>query len=288
MITPRDIVPVILAGGAVTGLWPLASASCPPPFLRLDGAHSFFQKTVLRTSMFHAPIILCQDYHRAIVTKQLSAINVKPHVIITEPCRKGTAAAIALAAFHLKGKGKIMLVMPSDHVLCHAGAFRREVVRAMTGDINGMILFGAPPRYAEKSYGYISYEAQNGADETLHKVTAFREKPTDTELHHILSAGNVLWNTGIFLAPPQNYLDALQERAGDIYRASQRAYFSAQNNGDMLYPQAAEFAKMPESSVEEAVFARGAQCDVVRVDNMQWSDAGTWTKFMRAKLLSCR
>ena len=46
----RVIVPVILAGGSGTRLWPLSRKQKPKQFLELTSQHSLFQETLLRSA----------------------------------------------------------------------------------------------------------------------------------------------------------------------------------------------------------------------------------------------
>ena len=99
----KQIIPVILAGGIGTRLWPLSRASYPKQFLNLDQENSFslLQNTYLRLAEIEnlsAPIIICNQDYRFIVAEQMRQIGTKPNSIILEPVSKNTCPAIALAA----------------------------------------------------------------------------------------------------------------------------------------------------------------------------------------------
>ncbi len=47
-MSAQKIVPVIMAGGKGTPLWPLSRAGAPKQFLQFLGQHSLFQKTLQR------------------------------------------------------------------------------------------------------------------------------------------------------------------------------------------------------------------------------------------------
>ncbi len=61
------ILPVILAGGSGTRLWPLSREGQPKQLLKLTGEHSMLQQTVLRLEGFNgldAPVIICNGQYR--------------------------------------------------------------------------------------------------------------------------------------------------------------------------------------------------------------------------------
>ena len=126
------IVPVILAGGSGTRLWPLSRSSYPKQFLRLLNQYSLLQNTILRLRNldlpFVAPIIICGEQHRFIVAEQLREINIHEADIILEPIARNTAPAITLAALHAQKKYQQndirLFVLSADHEIQNHGAFK--------------------------------------------------------------------------------------------------------------------------------------------------------------------
>ena len=57
---PQSIIPVLLAGGAGTRLWPVSRDALPKQFLPLVGERSSYQETLLRVNdpMFAQPIVI--------------------------------------------------------------------------------------------------------------------------------------------------------------------------------------------------------------------------------------
>ncbi len=101
-MNPNPIIPIILAGGSGSRLWPLSRASFPKQFLELldDENLSLLQKTYKRIEDFEGltnPIIICNEDHRFIVGDQMRKININPLAIILEPSRRNTAPAITVA-----------------------------------------------------------------------------------------------------------------------------------------------------------------------------------------------
>ncbi len=110
------IVPVILAGGSGTRLWPLSREFYPKQLINMYNQHTMLQNTVLRLKDLDGlddPLIVCNDAHRFMTAEQLHQIQVNPQAIILEPVAKNTAPAIALAAIQLmeREKDPVMLVL---------------------------------------------------------------------------------------------------------------------------------------------------------------------------------
>ena len=60
------LLPVIMAGGTGSRLWPMSRELYPKQFLRLYGQRSMLQETVLRLDDVDArePVVICNQEHR--------------------------------------------------------------------------------------------------------------------------------------------------------------------------------------------------------------------------------
>src|SRR3990167_8667344 len=99
------IVPVILAGGTGSRLWPLSRSAYPKQLLSLVSTKTLLQDTILRSQHLpnvQPPLIICNQEHRFLVAEQLQMINIKDATIILEPVAKNTAPAATIAALHLQ------------------------------------------------------------------------------------------------------------------------------------------------------------------------------------------
>lgn len=152
--------PVVLCGGSGTRLWPLSRQSYPKQFVPLMGPESLFQATLRRVAGagFAAPVVLTGDDFRFIVSEQLAGADCTPEAILIEPDARNTAPALLAAALWLAARDPqaVLLVLPSDHVIPDAAAFRAAVLaalpRALAGDI---VTFGVVPTRPETGYGYL-------------------------------------------------------------------------------------------------------------------------------------
>ena len=158
------IVPVILSGGSGSRLWPLSRALYPKQLLPLTGDGTMLQETVQRLAGLPglgAPFVVCNEEHRFLVAEQLRQIDVEPGAIILEPVGRNTAPAVAVAAARIlehsgKGDDPVLLVLPADHVIRDAAAFRRAIADGVTMAADGsLVTFGIAPTEAHTGYGYI-------------------------------------------------------------------------------------------------------------------------------------
>jgi CTP:molybdopterin cytidylyltransferase MocA len=109
---------VILAGGRGTRFWPRSRTRTPKQLLNIIGADSMLQQTVARLEPFipaERIWTVTNAEQSASVRKQLPASARKR--ILAEPVGRSTAAAIALAAVHIRHSASgdaLMAVLPAD------------------------------------------------------------------------------------------------------------------------------------------------------------------------------
>lgn len=278
MTSRPEIVPVILAGGRGRRLWPLTNAQRPKPFLSLRTGLSFFQRTVLRVRCFAPPVIVCHEDYRALAERDLAKVKISPRTIILEPAHRNTAAAIAMAAFHLKGQGLLMLVLPSDHVLKNVRAFEKAVIESMAYTIEHMVLLGVKPTEPETSYGYIVTDPS--APGACRPVRAFVEKPEEARAQALLDGGNCLWNTGMFLTRPGIFLKELEQGSPDLYQSCLRAYESRDEKNNIFQPERMRYSEIESISVDYALMEKASSCFAREMD-VDWSDVGTWRRLLK-------
>ena len=130
------LVPVLLSGGSGTRLWPLSREAYPKQFLPLAGERTLLQDTWLRLAGLSAaaPVAVANEEHRFIVAEQLREAGCTPAALLLEPVGRNTAPAIAVAALEVlrqQGEDAMLLVLPTDHVVRDAGAFRDAVRQAL-------------------------------------------------------------------------------------------------------------------------------------------------------------
>ncbi|MBY0416773.1 MAG: NTP transferase domain-containing protein, partial [Pararheinheimera sp.] len=223
------ILPVIMAGGSGSRLWPLSRDLMPKQFLKLDADLTMLQATVMRLQGLNAEaaLVICNEDHRFVAAEQLRQIKQLNHNIILEPAGRNTAPAIALAALTAikKGQDPLLLVLAADHVIADVDAFQQAVVAATEfANADQLVTFGIVPTAAETGYGYIKRgqcKQLNGAEAYL--VAQFVEKPKLETALEYLSSGDYYWNSGMFLFKASRYLTELKQHRPDIYAACEQA-----------------------------------------------------------------
>lgn len=281
-IVPHPTIhPVILCGGSGTRLWPLSRKSYPKQFARLIGEESLFQAAARRLSGvgFAPPVVITADPFRFIVTEQLAAIETAAQAILIEPEGRNTAPAVLAAALWLNAQdpAALMLVVPSDHVIPDAAAFRAAVaaatLRALAGDL---VTFGIAPVRPETGYGWL--ELAPGADPGAAEPQAlarFVEKPDAEHATQMLAAKNFLWNAGIFLFSVRAIVAAFTTHAPDLIAGVSAAVSGAQNDLGFTRLAAEPWAAVDDISIDYAIMERADNLAVMPF-GAGWSDLGGW------------
>ena len=82
-----EVIPVVLAGGTGSRLWPLSRQLFPKQFHALFSDRSLLQETLDRAACVTpaAPIIVCNEEHRFLVAEQCRAAGRDWRKLILEP-----------------------------------------------------------------------------------------------------------------------------------------------------------------------------------------------------------
>jgi len=289
------LIPVMLAGGAGSRLWPASRQSRPKQFLSLIGDQSLLEDTLDRLAGIDdlgAPLLVGSEEHRFVLAEQMRAAGrdgLSGGRILLEPAPRNTAAAVAAAAFQAvaeHGPAAELLVLPTDHAVADTSEFQRALARARAGTPrDGLTLFGVVPDRPETGYGYIRAGAPAGDD--LRHVDTFREKPDAATAASYIAAGDHFWNSGIFYFRADTYLALLAEHAPDIHDAVQRAHANATVDIDFLRLDTAAFESARSDSIDYAVIEKTDRALMVALD-AGWSDLGSWSSVARAGAADAR
>jgi len=274
------ILPVIMAGGSGSRLWPLSRQQFPKQFLTLLGNHSMLQTTANRLQgIEHAPaMVICNEEHRFAVAEQFRVNNIANSGIILEPVGRNTAPAIALAAtLAIKnGNDPLLFVLAADHVIRDESAFCDAVNRAIPlAERNQLVTFGIVPTAPETGYGYIK-RGDLLTNELGFSVAKFVEKPNLTTAQDYIATGQYYWNSGMFLFKASTYLQELALHGPDIFAACETAMAQTHQDADFIRINKAAFEACPDDSIDYAVMEKTQHAVVVPMD-CGWSDVGSWS-----------
>jgi mannose-1-phosphate guanylyltransferase/mannose-6-phosphate isomerase len=275
------IIPVIMAGGTGSRLWPVSRESYPKQFVSFqDSKPSLFQQALQRLDGIdglQAPIVLSNDNCRFLVVEQLDAIGIENANIILEPVARNTAPAVALAALSAQQKSPdaLLLVLAADHLIENIDAFHNAIAIAAENASNGKLAtFGVPPNKPETGYGYIKRAESLGE---AFGVESFVEKPNLAKAQQYLSSGEYYWNSGMFMFSAATYLAELEAFAPEIYNCCADAFNTASIDAKFGFTRlsAQSFSQCPSDSIDYAIMEKTTKATVVPLD-AGWSDLGAW------------
>jgi mannose-1-phosphate guanylyltransferase/mannose-6-phosphate isomerase len=276
------IIPVILAGGTGTRLWPISRDSMPKQFLPLVGERSTFQEALARvsdTTLFAPPIVMTSEAFRFFARRQAQEVGLDPTVVL-EPMRRDSAAAIAVAATIARSRdpAAIVLALAADHVIFDLELFRAACLAGRDAAEEGRIVtFGIRPSGPKTGYGYIRPGDALGHD-GVHAVAAFVEKPDEATAARYVADG-YLWNSGNFLFRADVLLDELARHAPEVVQAAEAAVARATTDLGFVRLDANAFATAPQTSIDYALMERTDRAAVVE-GRFRWSDVGNWAAIL--------
>ena len=281
-----SVLPVIMAGGSGTRLWPLSRAGYPKQFLVLTGETSLFQQAAERLAglattdiSVESPVVVGNADHRFLVLEQLRELGMDSTAVVLEPSGRNTAPALTLAALQAEegGADPVLVVTPADQTVADAAAFNDAVQRAIRGAAQGaIVILGVTPDRPETGYGYI--RTTSGAGE-LNRVAQFVEKPDLATAERYLKEGGYFWNSGMFVLRASVWLKALKAFRPDIIEATKASWDAKRSDAKFVRPGKKEFEQVPAESVDYAVMARGHVNNVdLRMVPLSagWNDLGAW------------
>ena len=272
------LLPVIMAGGSGSRLWPLSRQLNPKQFLPLVGETSLLQQTLSRLEGLGAekPLILCNDEHRFLVAEQLRLARVDGARVVLEPEGRNTAPAIALAALYARQSGAdpLLLVLAADHYIKAPEQFGASVREALPlAEAGSLVTFGIVPQAPETGYGYL--ERGESLPTGGYRVARFVEKPERAQAEQFLQDGGFFWNSGMFVFRASRYLEELQRFEPAMLAACEAAMANAREDLDFVRVDAEAFAVCPEGSVDVSVMERTDAAAMVALD-AGWNDIGSW------------
>jgi mannose-1-phosphate guanylyltransferase len=281
---------VILAGGRGTRFWPRSRTRTPKQLLNIIGADSMLQQTVARLH----PLI--RPDHIWTVTNVEQSAAVRKHLlaaarthILAEPVGRSTAAAIALAAIHIrhaeKSRDALMAILPADLYIAQTEKYRKIARLALdvAREPGRMVVLGIPPTRPDTGFGYIQSAAKpiSTSPFPVFPVEGFKEKPHLALAEEYLAAGNYRWNAGMFFWRVSAVLNALQKylpkTSAELETlASSIGTKNYQKKLRAIYPRLENIA-VDYAILEPATRETGAPRVFVIPADIGWSDIGSWT-----------
>lgn len=252
---------ILLSGGSGKRLWPLSNEIRSKQFLKI-----FTREDGAKESMIGRMCRLAREYDPDIQITVATSENQVPQIraqlggsvaVSTEPARRNTFPAIALACAYLKNSGipddEPVVVCPVDPYVDSSYFRCIKEAAGMTGGA-ALTLIGVEPKEPNGKYGYIIPAGKGHVS----RVAAFKEKPDVEEASGYIRQG-ALWNAGVFAFR----LSYMLGKSGEILGSSD---YKALKEG---------YSGFPEISFDYAVAEVEPDIQAIRFDGM-WEDLGTW------------
>ena len=258
---------ILLSGGSGKRLWPLSNDARSKQFLPLlaspnGGMESMIQRVVrqIREAQLTNNITFATNaVQRDSIINQLG----EDVSVVTEPERRDTFPAIALAASYLAkekkcGSDEIVVVMPCD-VYTESRYFATigKMVETVENNVADLVLMGIAPTYPSEKFGYVVPKKAE-TSEGVKMVERFTEKPNEEKAKQLLEQG-AYWNGGVFafrLGYMMNIVD--QYLKTNTFQETHKRY-----------------AEFPKISFDYEVAEKAQSVAVVPFAG-EWKDLGTW------------
>ena len=279
---------VILAGGRGTRFWPRSRRRTPKQLLNIVGKQTMMEQTVARLRGLIPPQniwTVTNTEQASELRKQLPAAARKR--VLTEPIGRNTAAAIALAAIHVRHAARgdaLMAVLPADHYIGNPERYRIIVKAALdVARTQGrMVVLGIPPTRPETAFGYIERmgEPLDSRGFPVYAVRRFTEKPGLSVAKEYAGSGDYHWNAGMFFWRASTFLHNLDRFLPKTSAAMQSL---SETIGKSSYERTLyrTYASLQNISIDYAILEPatrqpGAPCVYVIPAEFGWSDIGSW------------
>lgn len=258
---------ILLSGGSGKRLWPLSNDTRSKQFLKMLETKNGTKESMVQrvwgqlenVDLASSSTIATSKLQKEMIHNQLG-LNIP---IVTEPERRDTFPAIALAATYLYSvqetqKDEIIVVLPVDPYVEDEFFYKVKELEALVKvSESDLALIGVKPTYPSSKYGYIIPKNKNHTEDFL-EVDRFTEKPTEEQATSLISE-NALWNCGVFAFKLGYILDMLEEKNLPLDYSSLKAQYS----------------KLPKISFDYEVVEKAKKIVALPYDGY-WKDLGTW------------
>ena len=258
---------ILLSGGSGKRLWPLSNNARSKQFLPLlqspaGDAESMVQRVVrqIGESRLSGTItIATNSSQRDIIINQLG----DEVDIVTEPERRDTFPAIALAAGYLSmakkcSNDEVVVIMPCDpYTETKYFDVIADMVTAVENNAADLVLMGITPTCPSTKFGYV-VPCPEDAEKSILRVKRFTEKPDVQRAEALLDEG-AFWNDGVFAFRLGYMVNVLEK------------YITASSFEELH----SRYGELPKISFDYEV-AEKAESVAVLPFNGKWKDLGTW------------
>lgn len=276
------IIPVIMAGGAGTRLWPMSNEDKPKQFHNMSGHGTLLEETINRLKPVSPEevVIVGSEKYEKLAVDEIAKTGLKG-TILSEPMPKNTAAAVLYAAafLHKKYPDSIMIVLPADHFIRNTQAFTDVIKKGVAlAESGSLVTIGVKPDYPETGYGYI--KGVDGAKGDGIPVDRFVEKPDLETAKKYVECGNYFWNSGIFVWKTSVIMEKFRELMPKHFEAFRPLldldHSKISSTSDEIKKLKAQiFASIESISIDYGILEKSDNRMVIPAE-FGWADLGSW------------
>ncbi len=215
--------------------------------------------------------------HRDIVRQQLPQLP--DWNLLLEPMRRNTVPSVTWAAINIRQRNRdaLLIISPSDQLITNEAALQDNVLKAFDyiESNQRLLALGIRPSRPDTTYGYI--QMADTADDDIHKVKSFIEKPEAEFAKIFMESHEFLWNTGIFAWSADTFLNTVMQISSEFQEVMHEVevrLMEGQNHSELINNA---FAISPNIPLETGVLEKVDNVDVM-LCHFGWTDLGTWDK----------
>ena len=272
---------VIMAGGSGTRLWPLSRSGQPKQSLAIIGNRSLFQKAVDRLlALFPYERILVVTIEEQVGLLRKECPEIPIENFIKEPLPRGTASVVGLAAVAIKDRDPegVMAILTADHLIKNESHLR-QLLRAayQLSKRDYLVTLGISPSYPSTGYGYIQKGELVGRYEDLEgfEVKRFKEKPDKETAKSLVSDGQHVWNSGMFIWQIDTVMKEFERQMPELYKKLEKIEKSWSTNKRSETLQSI-WPRIKKETIDYGIMENADKVAVIPSVNLGWHDVGSW------------
>lgn len=278
----NNLYAVILAGGSGERFWPLSTRARPKQFLSLIGGKPLLTLAVERLDGLLDPdhvFVVTAD--RLVAATREAAPAIPPENIVGEPCKRDTAAAVAVACALVRRRDPqgVVCILTADQLMEDAAGFRRVLEDAAQAAVaqEAIAVIGIKPTFPATGFGYLETGAalELGTATPISACRRFVEKPDAARAAAYLAQGNYLWNAGMFIFSVDVMARELARLTPPLAELA-RALVAAPDAAAFRREMERRYEPLAKISIDYAVMEKAEKVIVAHGD-FGWDDVGSWT-----------
>ncbi|MBX3114308.1 MAG: NTP transferase domain-containing protein [Fimbriimonadaceae bacterium] len=277
---------VIMAGGSGERFWPVSTRLKPKQFLKLASP----TQTLLEQAVERAASCTSTEETYIATGRHLVDLSQKtcPQLpvenVLAEPAKRNTTGCLVWVAANLIAKYSdtwpttTLAILTADQLITPQEGFESTFNRAMTAaeEHGAIVTIGIRPTRPETGFGYIECGGKSG---DVLEVKQFREKPDVATANEFISAGNFLWNSGMFFYTLPTFMSEMALAQPTIAEAI-RSIAGHLAQGELTQADAV-FESLPNISIDFALMEKSKRVLVTEAD-FEWDDLGAWDSVARS------